>query len=52
MAATRSVFTTEHDEFRALVKEFLAREVAPHHEEWERNGQVDPSVYKKSVWLV
>ena len=49
MAASRSVFTTEHDEFRALVKEFLAREVAPHHEEWERNGQVDPSVYKAAA---
>ncbi|GAB2857236.1 acyl-CoA dehydrogenase family protein [Nocardioides pacificus] len=49
MAASRTVFTPEHDEFRTLVREFLAREVAPHHEEWERNGQVDPSVYKAAA---
>jgi alkylation response protein AidB-like acyl-CoA dehydrogenase len=49
MAATRSVYTSEHDEFRSLVKEFLAREVAPHHGEWERQGQVDPAVYKAAA---
>jgi acyl-CoA dehydrogenase len=49
MAAPRSVFTPEHDEFRALVREFLAREVAPHHEQWERDGQVDPKVYKAAA---
>lgn len=45
MAAIRSVFTREHDEFRALVREFLSREVAPHHAQWEADGQVDRSVY-------
>jgi alkylation response protein AidB-like acyl-CoA dehydrogenase len=49
MTATRTVFTAEHEEFRALVKEFLVREVAPHHDEWERNGQIDPSVYKAAA---
>ncbi|MDR7167333.1 acyl-CoA dehydrogenase [Nocardia kruczakiae] len=49
MTATRTVFTAEHEEFRTLVKEFLAREVAPHHDEWERNGQIDPSVYKAAA---
>jgi alkylation response protein AidB-like acyl-CoA dehydrogenase len=49
MSAPRTVFTAEHDEFRLLVKEFLAREVAPHHEEWEAAGQVDPSVYKTAA---
>ncbi|MRJ77266.1 acyl-CoA dehydrogenase [Aeromicrobium sp. SMF47] len=45
MAATRSVFTREHDEFRTLVRDFLSREVAPHHAQWEADGQVDRSVY-------
>lgn len=45
MAAIRSVFTREHDEFRTLVREFLSREVAPHHAQWEADGQVDRSVY-------
>src|SRR3546814_9667012 len=49
MTSNRPVFTPEHEEFRSLVKEFLAREVAPHHEAWERNGQVDPSVYKAAA---
>lgn len=49
MAATRTVFTREHEEFRALVKEFLAREVAPHHAQWEADGQVDRSVYKAAA---
>src|SRR3546814_17489880 len=49
MTSNRPVFTPEHEEFRSLVKEFLAREVAPHHEAWERNGQVDPSVHKAAA---
>ncbi|CAN5700752.1 acyl-CoA dehydrogenase family protein [soil metagenome] len=49
MTASRSVFTAEHDEFRALVKEFLTREVAPFHDQWELDGQVDPSVYKAAA---
>ena len=49
MTGSRSVFTPEHDEFRALVKEFLTREVAPYHDQWEQDGQVDPSVYKAAA---
>ncbi|MGY3555435.1 acyl-CoA dehydrogenase family protein [Williamsia sp. R60] len=49
MTATRTVFTAEHEDFRALVKNFIAREVAPYHDEWERNGQIDPSVYKAAA---
>src|SRR5262249_14147088 len=46
---TRSVFTAEHEEFRALVREFLAREVTPHVEEWEAAGIVDKGVYKAAA---
>ncbi|GAA4663551.1 acyl-CoA dehydrogenase family protein [Gordonia humi] len=45
MPAPRSVYTPEHEEFRGVVRDFLAREVAPHHERWEAAGQVDKSVY-------
>jgi acyl-CoA dehydrogenase len=49
MVTTRPVFTPEHEEFRSLVREFLAREVAPYHDQWERDGQVDPKVYKAAA---
>jgi acyl-CoA dehydrogenase len=45
----RTVFTEEHEEFRSLVKEFLAREVTPHAEEWEAAGIVDKTVYKAAA---
>jgi alkylation response protein AidB-like acyl-CoA dehydrogenase len=45
MPTKRPIFTWEHDEFRASVKEFLAREVAPHHARWEKDGIVDKDVY-------
>jgi acyl-CoA dehydrogenase len=46
---TRSVFTAEHEEFRSLVREFLAREVTPHAEEWQAAGIVDKGVYKAAA---
>ena len=49
MSAGRSIFETEHDDFRALVREFIAREVAPHAEEWNDAGMVDKQVYKAAA---
>ncbi|AZG45407.1 acyl-CoA dehydrogenase family protein [Gordonia insulae] len=49
MAAPRSVFTPEHEEFRGVVRDFLARDVAPYHEQWEQAGQVDKTVYKAAA---
>jgi alkylation response protein AidB-like acyl-CoA dehydrogenase len=37
-----------HDEFRALCREFMAREVVPFHEDWERDGIVDREVWRKA----
>ncbi|MER5636212.1 acyl-CoA dehydrogenase family protein [Kitasatospora sp. NPDC002227] len=42
----RELYTQEHEDFRAVVREFLAREVLPHHERWEQQGIVD-----RSAWL-
>ena len=39
-------YEAEHEAFRASVREFMRREVVPHHAEWERAGQVD-----RAVWL-
>ncbi len=42
----RDIFTPEHDAFREMVREFIAREVTPHHGQWERDGMVS-----RDVWL-
>ena len=41
----RPVYEPEHDQFRATVKEFLARKVEPCHSQWERDGVVDRDVF-------
>jgi alkylation response protein AidB-like acyl-CoA dehydrogenase len=45
----RTVFETEHEEFRAVVRDFLEREVRPFHDQWEVDGQVDPEVYRAAA---
>ncbi|MEU6173568.1 acyl-CoA dehydrogenase family protein [Streptantibioticus parmotrematis] len=42
----RDLFTDEHEAFRETVRTFLAKEVVPHHERWEKAGVVD-----RSAWL-
>jgi alkylation response protein AidB-like acyl-CoA dehydrogenase len=42
----RSVFDPEHEQFREVAREFLAREVAPHAQAWEAAGIVDREVYR------
>ncbi len=36
----REIFTGEHEAFRETVRSFIARDVAPYHEQWERDGIV------------
>ncbi|MFJ9710443.1 acyl-CoA dehydrogenase family protein [Streptomyces sp. NPDC101234] len=36
----RDVFTEDHEAFRALVREVVAKEVVPHYGEWEKAGRV------------
>src|ERR1700729_2071178 len=42
----RQIFTEEHDAFRDMVRAFIAKEITPHHEQWERDG-----VVSRDVWL-
>ena len=37
-----------HEEFRALCREFLAREAVPHHDRWEAEGIVDREVWRRA----
>lgn len=41
------IFTPEHDAFRASVREFVAREITPHVEQWERDGDFPRSLYQR-----
>jgi long-chain-acyl-CoA dehydrogenase len=42
----RDIFTEEHAAFRDLVRSFIAKEIAPYHEQWERDGMVS-----RDLWL-
>jgi len=44
----RTVFKEEHEMFRDSVRKFLEEEIAPHHEQWEIDGQVDRSAWLKA----
>jgi alkylation response protein AidB-like acyl-CoA dehydrogenase len=43
-----SIYAAEHEDFRASVRAFMEKEVAPHHEQWEADGQVDREIWKKA----
>jgi alkylation response protein AidB-like acyl-CoA dehydrogenase len=42
------LYQPEHEEFRALCRQFLAREAVPYHDEWEAAGIVDRDVWRKA----
>ncbi|MFG7947131.1 acyl-CoA dehydrogenase family protein [Streptomyces cacaoi] len=42
----RRIFTEEHEAFRATVRTFLAKEVEPHYEQWERDGIVSREAWR------
>jgi len=44
----RRLFREEHVHFRNTVKQFIAREVAPHQERWRAEGMVDRGAWRKA----
>ncbi|MHC5262034.1 acyl-CoA dehydrogenase family protein [Streptomyces sp. UC4497] len=42
----RRLFSAEHEAFRETVRTFLAKEVTPHYEQWEKDG-----VVSREAWL-
>jgi len=44
----RPVFNAEHDQFRAEVRKFYEREIVPNHAQWEKDGVVPRSAWKKA----
>ncbi len=41
-------YTPEHEAFRAIVRDFMERECAPHREEWQKNGRVTDEIWRKA----
>jgi alkylation response protein AidB-like acyl-CoA dehydrogenase len=42
----RQIFTADHDAFRETVRTFLAKEVAPHYAQWEKDGIVSREAWR------
>jgi acyl-CoA dehydrogenase len=43
----RDVFTADHEAFRELIRDFVAKEVVPHYLDWEAAGQMPREVFTK-----
>ena len=43
-----TLYEPEHDAFRDSVRAFMAKHVAPFHEQWEKDGIVDRSVWTEA----
>ncbi|MCK0537912.1 acyl-CoA dehydrogenase family protein [Alcanivorax quisquiliarum] len=44
----RTLFTSDHETFRDTVRRFLENEAVPHHEQWEKDGQVPAELWRKA----
>jgi alkylation response protein AidB-like acyl-CoA dehydrogenase len=45
----RSIYTPEHEDFRAAVRGFLQREAVPNRERWEAEGCLDRAFWTKAA---
>ncbi len=43
----RSIYDTDHDEFRKTIRSFIEREVAPEFDDWYQAGRVPREMYCK-----
>jgi alkylation response protein AidB-like acyl-CoA dehydrogenase len=43
----RTVFNEDHEAFRETIRDFIAAEVVPHYEQWEKQGRVPREFYLK-----
>jgi alkylation response protein AidB-like acyl-CoA dehydrogenase len=46
--AAREIFEAEHEAFRQTVRSFVDKEISPFHDQWEKDGIVDRSVWTKA----
>ncbi|MEU6352556.1 acyl-CoA dehydrogenase family protein [Streptomyces sp. NPDC047072] len=43
----REVFEADHEEFRKLAREFIAKEVVPHYADWEKAGRLPRTLFEQ-----
>lgn len=43
----RDVFTDDHEAFRRLARDFIAKEVVPHYAEWEEAGRLPRTLFEQ-----
>ena len=43
----RTLFTAEHEAFRAMIRDFVAREVVPNYTEWEAAGHAPRGIFQR-----
>ena len=48
MTERPSIYEQEHEDFRTSVRAFMEKEVVPHHDAWEKDGQVSRDVWLKA----
>lgn len=49
LAAASPFHTAEHEEFRAQVRRFVEREIAPNIERWEAAGELPRELHRKAA---
>ncbi|MCX2968960.1 MULTISPECIES: acyl-CoA dehydrogenase family protein [Streptomyces] len=42
------VYTSQHEDFRSMCREFLAREAVPYHDAWEKEGIISREFWRKA----
>jgi len=45
----RTLYTADHAAYRATVREFLAREVVPHQNDWDQERWIDRTVFARAA---
>lgn len=43
----RNLYNAEHEDFRQMIRSFIAREVVPHYPEWEAAGKAPRDLFNK-----
>jgi len=44
----RTVYDNEHEQFRESLRKFLETEAVPFHDQWEKDGQIDRSLWQRA----
>jgi len=44
----RTIYQAEHEQLRDSIRKFLEQEAVPHHDQWEKDGQIDRQLWNKA----